>query len=254
MFEVVKLIVETLSKVLDPKSIPTLLRDRRKRELGAELFVLYVALNEVVTNGESIVSSLQTYCKRMEAHMEGNSDPYALTGGSWIEHKLVRQRTNLAKFGRSVQRLYRELQIIDAESYRNMKPLIEGKSNALDSLMCNLSEAKLPANGPTDASLRQLLLQDDERDFKAWDRQGGLALREEFDRGSLSAREPWNEQAYEIVERYLSTRKPRSQLEAISEVASNLKISLEKHFCVSDILLDVRDKRFDIDGDERFFW
>jgi len=62
--------------------------DKRRREIGAELFILYVRLNEAMLTADDIITSLESYTWRTHRHLCSGDDAYALTAGSWIAGKI----------------------------------------------------------------------------------------------------------------------------------------------------------------------
>src|SRR5262249_11545573 len=113
MFEIIKVIIELLKNGIDGLGKSTELRDKkRRRDLGAELAVLYLELCRVIATARDIVESLEVYVHRMGQHLAHGNDAYALTAGSWIRPRLVTQRVNLARLGRSAQRLEKMLDLL----------------------------------------------------------------------------------------------------------------------------------------------
>ena len=90
MIELFKLIVEAVTKAIP--NISTMRRDKELREIGSDLFLLYVRLNETLICAEEIVNSMEMYVQRMTKHLQQGDDEYALTGGEWIAYKVEQQR------------------------------------------------------------------------------------------------------------------------------------------------------------------
>jgi len=119
-------------------------RDNRLSEIGAELFLFYIQVNEALVCAEDIVSSLEVYAARMSGHMEKGDDAHAMTAGDWISYKVARQCTNLARIGETMQRWGWPLQILEGESFAEITILLRGKRNALNSLLQSMQAMKLP--------------------------------------------------------------------------------------------------------------
>lgn len=81
-----------------------------------------------------------------------------------------------------------------------------------------------------------------------------LEVYQDITEGSIASDAPWGEDAYKIVKKFLSTREPHEQLEKIATIAKDLKMALEKHFSISDILLEVRDMRLGKAYEGDVFW
>jgi hypothetical protein len=77
VIEIVKALVDLLTR-----AAPALTGARRRQKftsIGADLFVLYFRLNEVLLTADRIVRSLEVYVQRMTRHLADGGDAYALT-------------------------------------------------------------------------------------------------------------------------------------------------------------------------------
>jgi len=253
MLEIVKVILEVLGKALNPSEISKMQKEKKLRKLGTELFLLYTHLNEILLTGEEIIHSLEVYVSRMERHLTQGNDAYALTAGSWIDDKVVKQCISLGKFGRSVQRFTKELQVLDADSYRKLQPLLSGKMNALDSLLKVMGRGYLPVLGPSESDLRMLSEQsEDTYNFTHFEKLQVIAR--ETQQGAISYSVDWDENIYKQIKKYLSTREPHERLEEIRNVLQQIKTVLESNFSLQDILLEIGDRRFAEGYNGEYFW
>jgi hypothetical protein len=252
MFEILKILIDTVGKALSPQAIAGYRKKKKLADLGKELFLLYSHLNEVIVTGYDIVSALETYVQRMGRHLSHSDDAYALTAGSWIRFRLVLQRVNLARLGGTLQRLSRELSILDGESYRRLRPLLDGKRNALDTLLTILGGGQLPLVMADEESILQRI------DSQKADDHFGMDIREEIGRELRRIVIPttvqWDGVVYEQVRRYLTDRNPRGQLKQLEEAAKQLHTTLKSSFDISDILLKVSDERYSTRYEGEFFW
>jgi hypothetical protein len=241
MFELIKVILEILSKALRPSEIARLVKEKKLRSLGTDLFHVYLNLNEILICGEEIVNSIS----------KGN-DSYALTAGNWIRLNLFTQSINLARFRRAVQLLSKELQLIDANAHRWLRWLIEGKICAVKTLLGILGNGEIPLLGPTEKEITDISIEFNTLSLEEMREEIRIMtkarqLSDQLDDASVSTTISWDESVFKSVRTYLQERDPRKQLEYIREVAEQLKGSLEKYFSISDIILEVGDKRFDED-------
>jgi hypothetical protein len=253
MIELFKLIVEAVTKAIP--NISTMRRDKELREIGSDLFLLYVRLNETLICAEEIVNSMEMYVQRMTKHLQQGDDEYALTGGEWIAYKVEQQRLNLARVGRIMQRCAVQLQIVDAETYSSIVPLLKGKFNALDSLLTQMAQGAITIAGPTESEFRELLTSRPDAfspDFREMEQYRELAGRVRA--GSVSTQVPWDKQIYGIIVEYLNTRKPREQLQLIRNALGEMRTALERNFSIADIMLAVGDKKLDADYEGDYFW
>lgn len=249
MFEIIKVILETLGKLLNPSELSKLAKDKKRREIGAQLFLVYVYLNEVIVCGESIISSLEVYIERMQL-----GHAHALTGGSWVSFKLNEQRLNIARLVTSIRRLSRELQIVDGEAYRQLMPLVEGKCNAIDGLLRILGDERLPLCGPTGRDVVAFAAESVHTRDRSELRHIIDDFMSQLEKQSVRTNVPWNENIFADIKTYVAQRKPREQLSYMREVAEQLRKSLEKHFSLSDILLEVGDRKLSLQYNGEYFW
>ena len=124
MIELIKLIVQTLAQAI-PR--PRGIRDnKRRRELGATLFILYVRLNETALAGDGIIYGLEAYIRGMEHYRQKPATRHHLLKGDyWVSQQVQHQITNFERLDELIRESSVVLQIIDAESYNNLKFLLE---------------------------------------------------------------------------------------------------------------------------------
>jgi hypothetical protein len=243
MLEIVKVILEVVGKALNPSEITKMRKEKKLRELGADLFLLYTHLNEILITGEEIIRSLEGYVSRMERHLTQGDDAYALTAGSWVKNKIVEQSFSLRKFGRTAERFANEMQILDADAYRKLQPLISDKMNVLWGLISVMDGGYLPMLGPTEADL--LMLAEQKKEDPHGSTFGKLSrIGHDLRVSSISSKVDWDENIYKQIKEYLLTREPRKQLEEIRIVLQQIRASLEGNFSLQDVLLEVGDRRF----------
>ena len=120
--------------------------------------------------------------------------------------------------------------------------------SARNSLERTPGVARKPIGGPTEEEIREYL-EDPSlgRAFRSTRfERSKLADRIgwELRREAISISEPWNNNVYRQIKTHLDSRRPRDQLKYIYAAATQLRESLEKHFSIADILLEVGDRRF----------
>ena len=238
MFELIKVLLELIGKAISPSEISKHVKENKLNELGTQLFLLYIHLNEILVCGEEIVDSLEVYVERMEKHLKHGNDEYALTGGKWIEFQLVEQSLNIAKFAKAIKKLNRELQIVDGDAYRKLHPLLDSKISAIESLLITTSHGNLPVFGPTEQQFLTLSADETGSEF---DKLKQIANA--YSHGSIQTEIVWDESVYKNIKKYLKERQPREQLKQIQDVAEQLRESLLKYFSITDILVKVGDER-----------
>lgn len=254
MIELIKLIVDIASKAIS--SLGKRRDDRQMGEIGSELFLFYIQVNEALLIVSDIVSSLEIYVERMSDHLATGKDPYALTGGHWIKYKAQVQRANLARIGETVQRWGPELQIIDGKAFAQIAPLLRGKSNALDVLLNALSRDRLPISAGWE-QLLALTTGEDTSDRREMRRQIAIKVEnfsQSVNDATIPLDTPWDQEIYEQIKLYLELRNPRAQLNEIKDALESIHAALERTFSIKDILLRVGDKRFDLHYNGEYFW
>lgn len=241
MIELVKALVDTVAKALP--SISAMRKDKRSRELGAGLFMLYVRLNEMTLIAEDIIGCLETYAERMQRHLDHGDDPHALTGGSWISEKIDVQVVNLDRVARLLWDRGQVLQIMDTDSYNQLILLIDWKSGALRRLLDIMRSGALPL--PSQEDLQAAMGPDTGRRAHSVEHQNLMheVLEPQWKKTALPTGASWGSEIYPQVLHYLQERKPREQLDEIRAALAAMRTVLDRHFSIADILLEVGDER-----------
>jgi hypothetical protein len=98
MLEIVKVMAEFLAKLLDPNAISTLLRERGRRKAGAELFLVYASLMDIVVTGDLIVRKLKAYCEKYEKNSSDGADlPVEFNVQAPLHRQLLSIQTQVAR-------------------------------------------------------------------------------------------------------------------------------------------------------------
>ena len=74
MFEIVKVILESIVKVLDPEKVLVARRSGKLNQIGTRLYMLYIHLNEIAIYGKSLVIEIENYLASWEKNETSNSD------------------------------------------------------------------------------------------------------------------------------------------------------------------------------------
>lgn len=249
MLETIGAIVQLLEKLLPALDYGKWKREQRMKELGVELFRIYVHLNEILVNGREVQGSIRVYISRMEQHLSTGDDEYALTGGQWIAHRIRQQQHSIAQLGRALQRVGPQLQVIDGSTYARLMPLMSGKLNVLDSLLAVLSAERLPLREVAEEELLQL------QSLRGLPELNSLkALRDRMLSESVPTSEPWDKSVYHKLRSYVNTGGADERLDAIERLLERLKAALEEHFSITDVLLSIGDERFGDSYNGEYFW
>jgi hypothetical protein len=244
MIDLIKTFVVTFTQAI-PR-IQKIKTNQERRKLGTALFILYVRLNEATLAAHSIIGSLEVYVARMRKHLDHGNDVYALTAGHWIAGEVQHQITNFERLHELLYTNKELLQIVDAQSYNHLMPLLDRKFGALMTLLQIMGSGSLPLS-PSAGDL-EILAQFGRGDQSAL----GRAMRDldpQWRENSLSITMQWGEEVYDKVVAYLQDRDPRQQLAEIEASLSSLREALVSNFSLADILLEVGDTR-----SESLYW
>ncbi len=128
MFEILKVFVEQIFKVIN---LETLIKgsDRKKlSEIGAHLFSLYTILNSIYITGRSIVAEIEAGIDRWEHQKK--EDPFLFQ----LNDMLEAQTKNIKDFCLAFVQFSRYIDIIDPQSVRDISIFIETKRNIVNVL------------------------------------------------------------------------------------------------------------------------
>lgn len=241
MIEFLQPFVEVLARIVPGISSS---RERtRSANLGAELFLLYVQLNEALALAEDIVNSLEVYVDRMSEHVRTGTDPYARTAGEWVSSNVREQIDNLAGIKDRMRKLRWDLQVLEGEANNNLRFLIAYKMSALSVLADAVDRNRFPVLGrpqladPASVPPGVELLND------AISLGYYPALAREIADNSVAMDAPWDAAVLTVIKRYLEVRDPRRELDDIRTSMELIRAALEANFSVRDILLRAGDPR-----------
>ena len=179
---------------------------------------------------------------------QGGYNKYVLKWGTNVMTEAIAiQHANIHKLFYSLRSFKYQLGIIDADAFLKLRYLIDVKKSSLQHLLDSLRYGNLPLYGPSEQEIKGHLDQLNISQIKDQDssirsifaHDTGRAYRE----NDISIYGKWDKDVYDVVKKYLEERNPREQLKYIYRVATQLRDALEKHFTISDILLEVGDNR-----------
>ncbi len=246
MLEIIKIILENISKSLSVESIRKAKKEKRLNAIGTEIFLLYASLNSILVVARHIVRELESGLNWMIQKVEeGEPDRELFTKLPFL---LRQQEINILEFIRAVKHLGMQLQVIAPEAYVKLHPLIHGKLNAISRLIGMMSGKRSSPKLVTisDEKLQEVmkLAESGNQDLDMLfihtrqDPLEGLLVAVPID--DISHIPAKN---YRIIEDYLRTRNPVSVIAEIEVVRSMLRKAIEANFSLQDILLQVGDQR-----------
>jgi hypothetical protein len=246
------MLLERILGMIDIQKIIEYKKNNKRTEIGADLFLLYVTLNEIYVTGLEIVQELEKLVQRRDRPPVTGDSSKLFTD---LSAKIIKQKNNLLRFLASFNRLDAELQLIDRDSYNAIRGFVYPKMGLLDHLLHVLNR-----DGKTEFSL-----------FFLSEKQINEVLTNEYDdplgistgfRGPLKRWdfERWNRarisdidqisvSQLDVINEYLELRKPRKQLEFIKSDLDRIYDGLIKHFTVEELLIKVGDRQVQLNID-----
>jgi hypothetical protein len=251
MLDIVKMVIDLLSKFINPSEISKLRREKRLTDLDIELFFLYVDLNEILLAGEEMIENWKYYLNRIDRRRGYGYDTYSMPK-SFTEARLgelLWQIHRIQGLGRVLSKFSAQLQILNAEAYLKLTLLLfrgRGKLLFLEELHIVIGrEEFMPL-------LSEDMLNDALKEIIKYE-EGHYGDRDDVFRNAtkklfeevipLSDSSSWDASIYKKVESYLNSGKPRQQLDEIRTVLQQLYSTLKDNFSIQDILLKVGDRR-----------
>ncbi|MEU2867172.1 hypothetical protein ACIQWL_55795 [Streptomyces mirabilis] len=247
MIEIIKTLIEALANGFP--GIRGMREDKRRRQLGAELFLLYAQMNQLMVTAEDIVQHLEDYAASMGRYMNEGTEGRGPEYGRRVRHLVDRQRDDLLHVRLLLDSRSAVVQIIEPEAYNRLVPLLGLKQGALDTLHGIMYMGDLPldpSQAEIDAWVTRLpplgegQARDASQSLRAADRllwDAGRRWRE-----NALPHDSWGRDVHARVVQYLDERQPRRQLEEIRSSLSLLRSTLLENFTIADVLLEVGEK------------
>lgn len=234
MIEIMRAIVDLLAR-----ATPLLYRtrrDKRLREIGAELFLLYIRLNEALVCADRIVNQL--------ALSISGDHPRARSALDGLRYEVSKQYVTLRRISGLLESQRIRLILLDAGVYRQLVPLISAKMSGLQVLIETLRRGYLPIDVP-EQDIRAL------SSGEGW--EDGTPPPEHFSllvniqANALPDHGRWDQDRRTRLAAYLQHRDPQGQLAQIRAAVEQLRVALVANFSLEDMLLTAGDCRLDTD-------
>ncbi|MFI9807455.1 hypothetical protein ACIHEJ_24355 [Streptomyces sp. NPDC052301] len=248
MIEIIKTLIDAL--VNGFPGIRGMREDKRRRQLGVELFLLCAQINQLMVTAEDIIQHLENYAASIDRYANDGTEGGGPEYPRRVRHLVERQRDDLLYVRLLLDSRSAVVQIIEPEAYNRLVPLLGVKQGALDTLFTIMYVGDLPL-GPSQAEidawasrippLREGQARRVSQNLWAVDR----LLREAEHRWRENAlpHDSWGRDVHAIVVRYLDERQPRRQLEEIRSSLSVLRSTLLENFTIADVLVEVGERR-----------
>jgi hypothetical protein len=263
VFEFVKTLI-TLVVEGFPKVRATAI-ERKRRQLGKELFQLYAKLHEIANNGEEIIQWIRVYCIQYER--TSNRKEGRTRGMPPLIPMLESQIDRLSEVKSLLEQKSLLLTIIDPGANRKINMVIEAKGSGSPWGEGPPPPTPFSANSPFLQSPPLVELGDVDgllggisySDFQSPDLQLILGPRSADIKGDIDytkqATLNWKEvlvrnripysdgELYPVFKQYLSERRPIEELRELRAALEELRTALVEHFTLSDILLEFGEPR-----------
>ncbi|MEU4455263.1 hypothetical protein AB0F44_28295 [Nocardioides sp. NPDC023903] len=228
MIEFVKLIVDVVLRAV-PGIVSRNERDKAAY-LGADLFLLYVQINDVLVRAEEIVAQMERYDRA--------SDIELATARGALLVLVPRQISDVRVVTERLQELRWELNVLDGQSRLALDFLLGIKTSALDVLSHALTLDQLPL-GTTSVEV------DDEGvrwpEIRPTFNAGRKVLDNLYE--ELGGENPTRDEEVRRIRAYLQHRKPREEMRAIRENLETLREAIAANLTIQDILIRAGDPR-----------
>lgn len=244
MLEVIKVILDIVSKSFSIESIRKIQKEKKLKEIGTEIFLLYSSLNSIIILAHQIVNELEGSLERMLRKVNDNELDYVHCTA--LPFLLNQQEINILNFVKSIKRLRFEFELIDPESYKKLYPLIHGKRNAISEISEALSTNSPQLTSISEEKLLDFLKKSSKNTVEFEDGRCIQVSRHEeeiFEKLQISTLRCIPIKEYKIIQKYLEVRKPNNIIKELEKVAKTLRKAIKTNFSIEDILLEVGDKR-----------
>ncbi len=221
--------------------------ERRRREVAAELFLLYTHINQILVTAEDIVRAFEG----LAGYASGGPDAFARVPPSQeaVRQLVLHQGDQLRRASELLDENSVLLQIIEPRAYNRLVPLIGFKSGALAAVGTVMSGGGFPTR-PTQAEVDAWAVDLARRTgsrgriatdmvLAAGDDVVDASEGEWFRSGERAGTAP----TADFARWFLRAREPREQLAGIREAVETLRAALLENFTVADVLLQVGERQ-----------
>jgi hypothetical protein len=234
VFDLLKFFVEVTLKIL-----PSVSAEKRKNTLnsiGADLFQIYIFLNEAEMLGEIILETLDGDIERLGRKMATEGGEATITVGWQFPSLLTRQRQNLDFILMLLKKYGDELQVVDPVAYRKLRLSVTRKFNALSVITSLLGSSQIPIERNSN-SLTELMdrlvresVHGNLRDIKNFMSEVDNALI------MVPVEDSWSASQYQELAEVLDITRLERQLASIRQSLDSLRESLTNTFSIQEIL------------------
>lgn len=240
MLELIQAVMGIMTKM-----IPDFMAKRedvRFNEIGAELFLFYVEVNEMLICAQEITGLLEHSVSIMEhqaLHQPDEDVPRVFRRD--IVSRTSWQIVSLGRIREMLQRWSNQLWIVNADAIGRLAPLLSNKESALSALLSYMGNERLPL------SIRLDNLGSEKKFFDREDLDYYSIPEERYRKlikYSIPLQPPWGADVCDVIKKYLEESDPKVRIERIRGALDDLRSALLDTFTIKDVLLAVGDRRY----------
>jgi hypothetical protein len=239
MFELIKIIIENIFRMIDFGAILKAKKSRDMSDVGVELLRLYVIINKIYVTGKELldeIERLRAYFKKWEEY----GSPRQSVEGTGVVEALAAQRENIRDLRGILRILSTTLAIVDPKTLRELGIMVTSKERTIfDHIQAELQEQRSGAYLFSVARERQLIAWLDRGELKKEPELAGSA-------GVLPTLRSVTMDSIEKIQRSFEIQKPQEQLDKLREILDQFHKELTEKFDVTDLITKVGAREPDL--------
>jgi hypothetical protein len=229
MFELLKIMSDLVGKLVNPQLILKRKKKKRIAAIGRELFLCLHQLNEIIFTGYEILNDMEG-CLRCPNWPESCY---------MLPFSLNVQMVNILRFGKTLEKLSQELNLIDSVAYQRLQVFYASKGAIIGHLSYMLRRGEFPLV-VDERPLLELLSSSSKKEI-GWLPEDTLCkFIDEWQNSTISASK-LNKKAQGRIRAYLKEKQPQKQLKEMEDLSNKLHSTLKSHFDISEILMTLAD-------------
>jgi hypothetical protein len=261
MLEILGMILADFAKKLSIRDVVDVVKDvdqwRRQRkmaDIGASMFQLYMAAEEIVEKGHGILGHLEFMVRkhRDQVFKDDYIAPTLEREGAKLTRAMDQQVAIIHSFDALYEKLRRQIEVIDAGAARDFYNLTSGKTRLLELLIGRSGETgesvgryfSLDLPEIQDALRQELDCFSESTETARRSYRIGAALESGLQKhNAMVIAVPWSRSTFEVLQLYVHSGLGKRRLTALHDAAQRFRETLEKNFDLHDVLLAIERHR-----------
>jgi hypothetical protein len=257
VFNLIQFIIERVISAAPWKALKASKDERQLNRIGEQLFIFYMALNKIISNGDALVAEIEQVLNWTER--KGSAVQEIII--SDLYYRLVAQGVSIVELSSSAGVLATSLELVAPGPYAEVLPLIRGKAAALQEIAVALTGGYSTWVGRTRPFLELDHLTPPVREVinigqlsQEVDAAFDLSVTLRAQKGILKPEQ------LTLLRNFYDTQLGRDRLDALHKAASDLREAIIANFSVKELMLRVGDKSlvsgmpFTVLGDDPYRW